>query len=323
MRAWICPKYGSPQVLDLEEVATPKPDRGEVVVRLRSASVNTADTRIRGCRFPAGMGLAARLALGWSGPRQRILGADCAGVVESVGPGVERWRAGDPVLVVKGAAMGCHAECVLVRATDVMVQKPESLGWAESVSLPFGGQTAKYYLKKSGIKSGDKVLVIGASGAVGSAALQWIAMADARATAVTRRCNSEWVTQLGAEVVLDYTETNYAAGSARFDLVMDCVGAGTFRTLRHLVKPGGAYVAVAGGLEDFLARPSGGVRCVTGVTPESSDVVNEMIALVQAGKFRPMVGETFPFERLPAAHELVDAGHKRGVVVVEFDSQSR
>ncbi|MEX1117763.1 MAG: zinc-binding dehydrogenase, partial [Terrimicrobiaceae bacterium] len=139
-------------------------------------------------------------------------------------------------------------------------------------------------------------------------------------TAVTRRCNTDWVNGLGAVDVVDYTETDYAAGSAQFDLVMDCVGAGTFRTLRHLVKPGGAYLAVAGGVPDFLARPSGGVRCVTGVTPESSDVVNEMIGLVNAGKFRPMVGDCFPFDQLPAAHALVDTRHKRGVVVVEFDS---
>ncbi|MEX1118470.1 MAG: zinc-binding alcohol dehydrogenase family protein, partial [Terrimicrobiaceae bacterium] len=185
MKVWICPRYGSPEVLRLEEVADPIPGHRELVVRLRATSVQSADTRIRGCRFPTGMGLAGRLALGWSGPRQRILGTDGAGVVESVGPDVEGWRVGDSVLVARGVAMGCHAERVLVRDSGVIVQKLESLGWAEAVSLPFGGQTAKYYLTKAGLKAGDNVLVIGASGAVGSAALQWIALANARATAVT------------------------------------------------------------------------------------------------------------------------------------------
>ncbi len=320
MKAWICPKYGSPEVLRLEEVVDPEPGRGEVVVSLRAVSVNSADARIRGCRFPAGMGVAGRLALGWNGPRQRILGTDGAGVVESVGPGVERWRVGNEVLVVRGAAMGCHAETVLVRATDVVVQKPESLGWAEAVSLPFGGQTAKYFLKKAGLKAGDEVLVIGASGAVGSAALQWIAMAGARPIAVTRSSNAEWVSELGAAEVLDYTTTDYAAGGRRFDLVMDCVGAGTFRTLRHLAKPGGAYLAVAGGVPDFLAGSSGGVRCVTGVIPESAELVSELVDLARIGRFRPMIGESFLFDELPAAHALVDRGHKRGVAVVNISS---
>lgn len=311
-------KYGSPEVLRLEDVEDPKPGRGEVVVGLRAASVNSADARIRGCRFPVGMGLAGRLALGWSGPRQRILGTDGAGVVEFVGQDVDRWQVGDEVLVVKGAAMGCHAERVLVRRGDVMVRKPESLGWAEVVSLPFGGQTAKYYLNKAGLKTGDEVLVIGASGAVGSAALQWIAMTGAQAIAVTRPVNAEWVRQLGATEVMDYTKTNYAEEGRRFDLVMDCVGAGTFRTLRHLVKSGGAYLAVAGGVPDFLARSSGGVRCVTGVTQESTNVVGELLDLAASREFRPMVGETFSFEELPAAHDLVESGRKRGVAVMEI-----
>lgn len=320
MKAWICPKYGSPDVLRLEEVEDPKPGRGEVVVRLQAASVSSADARIRGCRFPVGMGLAGRLALGWSRPRQRILGTDGAGVVEFVGQDVERWQVGDEVLVVRGVAMGCHTERVLVKRRDVMVRKPESLGWAEAVSLPFGGQTAKYYLNKAGLKTGDDVLVIGASGAVGSAALQWIAMVGARAIAVTRLINAEWVRQLGATEVLDYSTTDYAASGRRFDLVMDCVGAGTFRTLRHLVKPGGAYLAVAGGLPDFLAWSSGGVRCVTGVTPESTDVVSELLDLAASGQFRPMVGESFSFDELPTAHALVDGGHKRGVAVVTISA---
>lgn len=318
MKAWICPRYGLPEVLRLEEAADPEPGRGEVVVRLRAASVNSGDARIRGCRFPRGMGLAGRLALGWGGPRQKILGTDGAGVVESVGPDVERWRVGDKALVVKGVAMGCHAERVLVRSGDVLVRKPESLSWTEAVSLPFGGQTANYFLKKAGLKAGDEVLVIGAAGAVGSAALQWIARAGARAIAVTRPLNSGWVRQLGASEVLDYASTDYAAGSRRFDLVMDCVGVGTFRSLRHLVNPGGAYLAVAGGVPEFLARSAGGIRCVTGVTPESSEVVEELLGLAASGEFRPMIGDCFPFDSLPSAHTSVDGGHKRGVTVVEI-----
>lgn len=306
----------------MEDVPDPVPRRGELVLRLRAASVHSGDSRVRGCRFPAGMGFAGRLALGWNGPRQAILGTDGAGVVETLGPGVEDWRVGDEVLVVKGAAMGCHAERVLVKRGDVVVRKPESLGWAEVVSLPFGGQTARFFLTKAGLGRDQEVLVIGASGAVGSAALQWISLTGARSIAVTRHSNNEWVRRLGAAEVIDYTTTDYAGGGRRFDVVMDCTGAGTFRTLRHLVKPGGSYLAVAGGLPDFLARTSGGVRCVTGVIPESAEIVGEMVERVVSGSFLPMVGACFPFEKLPDAHALVDSGHKRGVAVVEFGPQN-
>ncbi|RYD39896.1 MAG: NAD(P)-dependent alcohol dehydrogenase, partial [Verrucomicrobiaceae bacterium] len=230
MEAWICPRYGPPEVLRLVDVPDPVPGRGEMVVRLRATSVHSGDSRVRGCRFPAGMGSAGRLALGWNGPRQAVLGTDGAGVVEALGPGVEAWRTGDEVLVVKGAAMGCHAERVLVKRGDVVVRKPESLGWAEAVSLPFGGQTARYFLTKAGLARDAEVLVIGASGAVGSAALQWISLLGARSIAVTRASNGEWVRRLGAAEVIDYTTTDYAGGARRFDGVMDCTGAGTFRT---------------------------------------------------------------------------------------------
>ncbi|MGL5016885.1 MAG: NAD(P)-dependent alcohol dehydrogenase [Luteolibacter sp.] len=293
-----------------------------MVLRLRAASVNSGDSRVRGCRFPQGMSFIGRLAMGWHGPRQAILGTDGAGVVETLGPGVQNWRVGDEVMVVKGTAMGCHAERVLVKPGNVVVRKPESLSWAEAVSLPFGGQTARFFLTKAGLKRDDEVLVIGASGAVGGAALQWISLMGARAIAVTRSANNEWVRQLGATEVIDYTTTDYAAGGRRFDLVMDCMGAGSFRTLRHLVKPGGAYLAVAGGLPDYLARTANEVRCVTGMTPESADLVGKLVELTGSGRFRPMVGACFPFEEVPAAHALVDGGHKRGVVVVEVGHQN-
>lgn len=323
MRAWHCPQYGSPEVLRLEERPEPAPGPGEVVVRIRAASVSTADARVRGLRFPAGMAFPGRLAMGWRGPRRSILGTDCAGVIETVGPGVKDWQVGDPVLVVRGAAFGCHAEQVRVPVDGVIARIPQGMGWAEAVSLPFGGQTARYFLQKAALKAGDEVLVIGASGAVGGAALQWIARAGAHAVAVTRSVNADWVEGLGAAELIDYTATDYTASNRQFDFVMDCIGAGTFKTLKHLAKPGGGYLAVAGGLPEFLAHRSGGVRCVTGFTPESTDVVAELLALVASGEFRPMVGERFAFQDLPAAHALIDGGHKRGTVVVEIDPVAR
>lgn len=319
MKAWICPRYGSPEVLRLEDVPDPVPARKEIVVRLRATSVSSADSRIRGCRFPSGMGLVGRLALGWHGPRQPILGTDGAGVVESVGSEVSDWQVGDEVVLVQGVAMGCHAERVRVKPNGVVVRKPRTLDWSAAVSLPFGGQTARFFLNKAKIKKDDEVLVIGASGAVGSAALQWIVQAGARGVAVTQASNEDWVRKLGAADVIDYTTTNYATCNRRYDLVMDCVGAGTFRTFRHLVKPGGDYLAVAGGLPELLIRTKDGIRCVTGVTSECAEVVGQLLAMAATGKFLPMVGQRFSFREVPAAHALVDGGHKRGVAVVEME----
>jgi NADPH:quinone reductase-like Zn-dependent oxidoreductase len=317
MKAWTCRRYGGPEQLRLEERPDPVPGPGEMIVRVMAASVNSADSRIRGCRFPAGMALAGRLALGWRGPRAQVLGADCAGVVEALGPGLKGWRTGDRVVVVTGMRMGCHAERVRVTAKDVVSRLPAGMEWGDAVSLPFGGQTARHFLRKAGLKPGDEVLVIGASGAVGGAAVQRIVRAGARAIAVTRSVNADWVRALGAEEVIDHQARDYARESRRYDLVMDCVGAGTFRTLRHLAKPGGAYLAVAGGLPDFVARSSGGVRCVTGVVAESREAIDELLDEAAAGRFRPLVGARFAFEDLPAAHALVDSGRKRGAVVVD------
>jgi NADPH:quinone reductase-like Zn-dependent oxidoreductase len=246
------------------------------------------------------------------------LGTDCAGTVEEVGAGVSGWRVGDAVLVVKGASMGCHAERVRAKASDVVVRVPPGMDWGDAVSLPFGGQTARYFLNKAGLRAGDEVLVIGASGAVGSMAVQLIALAGARAVAVTRAVNADRARGLGAAEVIDYETANYAGQARRYDVVMDCVGAGTYRTLRHLAKPGGAYLAVAGGLPDFLARGVGGVRCVTGYVPESAEVVGELVKLAAEGRLKPVVGARFSFCELPAAHALVDSGRKLGAVVVEM-----
>lgn len=321
MKAWICRRYGGPESLTLEDLPDPRPGPGEICVRVRAMSVTSADSRIRACRFPAGMGVAGRLALGWRGPRAQILGTDCAGTVDAVGPGVKDWREGDAVLVVKGAAMGCHAERVRVKASDVVVRLPKGMDWADATSLPFGGQTARYFLGKAGLKAGDEVLVIGASGAVGSAAVQQIALVGARAVAVTRSVNWGWVRGLGASETLDYETTDYRLQTRRYDLVMDCVGAGTYRTLRHLAKPGGAYLAVAGGLPDFLARSAGGVRCITGYTSESAKVVADLLSLAAEGRILPGIGARFAFEELPSAHALVDTGWKRGAVVVVMDER--
>lgn len=319
MKAWTCPRYGGSEALALADLPDPRPGPGEIVVKVAAASVSSGDARVRGCRFPTGMRLPGRLALGWRGPRQPVLGTDCAGIVEEVGPGADRAEVGDAVLVVAGAAMGCHAERVRAGAKHLVLPLPDRLGWDEAVSLPFGGQTARYFLDKAGLAPGMEVLVIGAAGAVGSAAVQLVALAGARVVAVSRQENAAWLSGLGVSEVLDYRSPGYPGPSGRYDLVMDCVGAGGFREFARLAKPGGAYLAVAGGLPEFLARQRGGVRCVTGYVPESASMVKELLDLAAAGAFQPVVGERFPFDRLPEAHALADSGRKRGTAVVETD----
>ncbi len=301
----------------MRECPDPVPGPREILVRVVTTSVSAGDARVRGCRFPSGMRLAGRLALGWRGPRQPILGSDCAGLVVARGRDVTQWKTGDAVIVSRGAAMGCHAELVAADAGGAVVAKPERLGWAEAASLPFGGQTALNFLRKAGLKAGDEVLVIGAAGAVGSAAVQLIARAGARPVAVTREANLPWVQELGAVEVLARERVDFRAGSRRYHFVMDCVGTTGFSDLRSLVKPGGAYLAVAGGLPEFFARSRQGVRCIASYTPESAKAVEELVALTLAGEFRPAFGERIGFSYVRAAHALADSGRKRGTAVVD------
>jgi NADPH:quinone reductase-like Zn-dependent oxidoreductase len=320
MKAWICRRYGSPDVLQLEERPDPVAGDGEILIGVRATTVNSGDARVRGCDFPAGMKTMGRLALGWNGPRQPVLGTELAGEVEAVGQGVTRFRPGDRVFAFPGGKMGAHAELVTLRADGKVAQIPQGIGFDEAAALCFGGTTALHYLRRAELSPGQSILVLGGSGAVGVALIQLAVQRGAIVTATTSTPNLELVGALGARTI-DYTTTDPATLDEKFDVVADTVGALDFNRAQLLLKPGGRYLAIAGGIREMLASTRRGpndTRMISGPAAENADDIVELARLAETGAFRPHIDRVFDFADMPAAHALVDTHRKRGSVVVQL-----
>ena len=323
MRAAVVTRYGATDVLALREVARPTPGPRELLIRIKAATVSSGDARVRARRVPEGMGLLVRLAMGWSGPRQPVLGTECAGVVEAVGAEVTRFRVGDAVVAFPGAAMGAHAGYLCVREDGPVAPKPEALSWDEAAALLFGGTTAMHYLREARLKPGERVLVLGASGAVGVAAVQLARHGGAEVTAVCSAANASLVTGLGAARVIDYHTDDFTRGDARWDVVMDCVGATDYARCRRVLAPGGRLLRVVCGLGGQLAAPwqgrMSGHRVVAGVSAERPEDVQRLVELARDGVYRAVIDASMPLSRIAEAHARVDSGRKRGSVVVTLE----
>ena len=316
MSVWVCPAYGAPAVLQRQKRPRPTVRPEEVLVRIEATTVTAADSRIRRAAFPRGFGLLGRLGLGITRPRQAVLGTECAGVIVELGAKAGPWRIGDAVVAVAGVAMGCHAEYRTFSAQGLVAPKPAGLSMIEAASLPFGGMTALHYLGKAGVSAGDRVLIIGASGSVGTACVQLARNLGAVVTGGCSAANAALVRSLGAEQVIAYTDAGHRYPADAYGVIVDCVAAGSFATLKASLREGGRYVSVAGGLMDMLPRRDGSRRSFGGVAAETRERLVEVLELGQRGILRPVIDCAYAFDEMPAAHARVDTGRKRGAVVI-------
>ena len=328
MRAAVAARFGGPEVVRVAEVPRPEPRPGELLVRVRASTVSIADHRLRSRSVPRGLGLVVAPVIGVFRPRRPVLGMDAAGVVERVGEGVTRFTPGDEVIVMRGARMGCHAEFVVVDTDGEVARKPANLSFDEAAAIVFGGHTALRYLDGVTIGPGSRVLVNGASGAVGSAVVQLAAGRGAHVTGVTSGRNADLVRSLGASEIVDYTRDDFAAGSGsgasaddtRYDVIVECVGNAPFRRVAHLLRPGGALLLVIADLPGMLA--AGGQARRSGLVVDhrggrmGSDGMERLAALAESGELRPVVDRTFDLDEIVEAHRYVDTGRKRGSVVL-------
>jgi NADPH:quinone reductase-like Zn-dependent oxidoreductase len=324
MRAAVVASYGPPNVVTLCDLKRPAPGPRDVLIRVVASTVSSGDARLRARRVPAGMGLLLRLAVGWNGPRNPILGTECAGVVAAVGEQVTRYRVGDEVIAYPGATMGAHATFLRMREDAALAPKPAGLPWNEAASLLFGGMAALHYLRRMGrVRRGERVLILGASGAVGVAAVQVARHAGAEVTAVCSAKNEDLVRRLGATHVIDYHAHDFTRSRETWDIVMDCVGATDYARARPVLAPGGRLLRVVCSLAGQLAAPFqgrlSGHRVIAGVTKENAEDVRAIVELVREGAYRSVIDETLPLSRIAEAHALVDGGHKRGSLVVTMD----
>ncbi len=316
MKAWIAQAYGDPSVLALVDRAKPVAGDGEVLIRIHATTVSSGDSRVRALRLPRGFGPFGRLALGLRRPRNEILGTDLAGVIEAVGKDVTSYRPGDAVIAFPGSAMGCHAQYRAMPANGRIAPKPANLAAEEAVSLLFGGTTALHFLRKSGLKAGEGLLIIGASGAVGSAMVQLARHMGATVTGVTSTPNLDLVRSLGANDVIDYRIDDVTRQQRTWDVIADTVGASKFASCLAILGEHGRYLSIAGDLFDMLKRRNGTRRSIAGPAEERSEDVLQLSHLAAAGVLKPVVDRIFSFAEMREAHTLVDGGRKRGSAVV-------
>ena len=313
MRAAVARRYGAPEVVVIADVPRPAPRADQVLVRVRAAAVTSGDARIRAARFPAGFGVLARLALGVRRPRRPILGGTFSGVVEQVGPRAGAFAPGDEVCGMTGIRMGAHAEHVAVPAAKV-VRKPAGVSHEDAAGLLFGGTTALFFLRdKASVGPGTSVLVNGASGAVGTNAVQLAAHYGATVTGVTSGANAELVTTLGAARVIDHTAEDVATIGERFDVVLDTVGNLSIATGRRLLTEGGVLLLAVASLGDMI-RARGNV--VAGSAPERAEAFEVLLGLVDGGDLAVVQDLVVDLDGIVDAHRRVDGGHKVGNVLV-------
>jgi NADPH:quinone reductase-like Zn-dependent oxidoreductase len=303
MRAVVCTRYGPPEVLRFEERATPTPRQNEVLIRIRATAVTSSDCYVRGLRLTPAYRIMARLALGWKAPRQPVLGMVLSGEVDSVGPEVRSFEVGDRVFGFNRHRFGTYAQYVCWPEDGLLATRPVNLTDEEAAAIPYGGLLALHFLRKADVRAGQTVLVYGASGAVGTSAVQLARNIGAQVTGVCSSANMDLVASLGASTVIDYTVEDFTDREERYDLILDAVGrrksADALRRCRQVLAPGGACVSVDDGTPNLRRE----------------DLVS-LGELATKGEIRPVIDRTYALDDIVDAHTYVDSGHKRGNVVV-------
>ena len=323
MKAATYTRYGGPEVVRITNQPRPEPGENEVLIRVHASTVSAGDWRMRSLEVPRGLGLAIRAFAGWTRPRKPVLGGDAAGIIVDIGARVTGWSIGDAVVAYPGAAMGGHADYLAMPAGGAMALKPAGLSYAEAAAIAFGGLTALEFLTdKGGLKAGEKVLIVGASGAVGSASVQLARHFGADVTGVCSAANAALVGDLGAHRVVDYRTQDIARLTERFDVILDTTGTAPWKRVGHLLTPRGRLLVVTGGLPDML-RMATNRRIIGGVSSGSAEGLRALMALVEEGAFFPLIDRVYPFEHVQRAHAHVDTGRKKGAVVLSLVSDAR
>ena len=298
MKAIVCTKYGPPDVLQLKEVPKPTPKKNEVLIKIHATTVTKGDALTRGFDVPPAYWLLVRMMTGFTKPRKKILGHELAGEITSVGKDVKLFKKGDQVFGSTGFDTGTHAEYKCLSEDGNMAIKPANMTYEEAAAIPVGGMTAWHLLKKGNIKSGQKVLINGASGNVGVYAVQLAKHLGAEVTGVCSTANIELVGSLGADKVIDYTKEDFTKNGQTYDIILDAVNKSSKSRCKGSLTKNGSYI-----------------RTIS-MSAEKPEYLISLKELIEEGKIRSVIDRRYPFEQIPEAHGYVDKGHKKGSVVI-------
>jgi NADPH:quinone reductase-like Zn-dependent oxidoreductase len=314
MKAVVCDRYGPPEVLRLEDVERPVPGPDEVLIRIRATTVNRSDTETR-----QGSPAVARLLTGLRRPRHRILGSELAGVVEAAGPAVTEFKPGDAVFGVKAWTFGAHAEFACMRESAALAHMPAGVGFEEAAAVCDGVVLALMGLRPADVRKGRSILVYGASGSIGTAAVQLSRYFGADVTAVCGTKNLELVKSLGADRVIDYTQEDFTKDGQTYDVIFDAVGKHSFRRCRGSLNPGGIYLATDQLFNLVLAQWTrfGDKKVIFPIPPRYTkrDVLF-LKGLMEAGQYRAVIDRRYPLADVIEASRYVDTEQKTGNVVL-------
>jgi len=322
MKAVVCTKYGAPEVLKMVEIEKPTPKDNEVLIKIYATTVTVADCRVRGFVVPKSFWLPAKFALGFSKPKRPILGGELAGIVENVGKNVTKFKIGDKVFAFPGHFMGAYAEYKCMNENACIALKPENLSFEQAAALTFGGITALYFCQKANISKDEKVLVYGASGSVGTYAVQIAKYLGAKVTGVCSTENLELVKNIGADDVIDYTANEWISLNEKNDVVFDAVGKMDIEKVIEITKPHGQYIhTVATPFDEIRLRrklSKHQIKLIGGTYNANLEQINLIKKLAEEDFIKPVIDRIYSIDEIVEAHKYVDTGKKKGNVVLKI-----
>ncbi|MHA1472156.1 MAG: NAD(P)-dependent alcohol dehydrogenase [Promethearchaeota archaeon] len=325
MKAIVCTKYGSPDVLQLKEVEKPTPKDNEVLIKIHATTVTAGDSEIRGSKFPGLLKLLMRLSVGFRGPRKKfsILGQELAGQIEALGNDVTKFKIDDPVFATTGWHFGAYAEYICLPEDGVMAIKPTNMTYQEATTVPFGGLEALHYLRKANIQKGQKVLIRGASGSIGTFAIQLAKYYGAEVTAVGNPTSLEVMKSIGADKVIDYTQDDFTKNGETYDVIFDVIGKSSFSSRLNSLKKKGIYLLANPKIslynrEKRISKKSDKklISMNMASNKEKTEDLNFLKELIEEKKLKSVIDKLYPLEKMVEAHRYVDKGQKTGNVVI-------
>jgi len=320
LKAVECTRYGPPNVLRLKEIEKPTPKNNEVLVKVHAATVLMGDCELRGMKLPLSWQLIARIGFGFRGPRKKILGQELAGEIEAVGKDVSKFKTGDQVFANTGLHLGAYAEYDCLAETELIATKPENMTFEEAASVVVGGLHSLFFLRKASIRQGQKVLIAGAGGSIGTIAVQYAKSLGAEVTSVDSAGKLDKLHSIGADHVIDYSKEDFTKNGENYDVIFDVVGKCSFSGSMHSLSNGGYYLlgnpGAATQMHRLFTSKKNGKKVVGGSMVYKPEDLLFLKGLIEAGKIRSVTDRSYPLEQIVEAHKYVETGLKIGSVVI-------